>query len=355
MIRVFLNQIATAVPPNDIHQAFVGHAPNLLSDEKDKKKFRILTRRAQIEHRYSVLRPAPTTARFDADDFYLPADFPSTKQRMALYKQTAFPLARQALDQLDMDDRREKITHVVITSCTGFYAPGIDQDIIRHYGLQPSVERTIVGFMGCQAAVNAMKIAYHIVRSQPAAQVLIVNIELCTLHMQDADDIDQVMSFLIFADGCAASVVSAEPTGLEILGFHSGIMPESKEFITWHIGDTGFDMMLAREVPVTIATGIEEFLHSMPGAHSKDEITCWAVHPGGRAILDAVQEGLQLAPGQLAASRGILRDYGNMSSATLMFVLNETLRAQAEAGLGCALAFGPGLTAEMMLFQKASA
>ncbi len=355
MTKVYLNNVATAVPLNDVHDTFVAYAPNLLSDERDRKKFRVLTKRAQIDHRYSVLRSHPDATQFDADNFYRPANFPATKERMALYKKTAFPLAQQALDKLGIEANRDTITHIIVTSCTGFYAPGLDQDIIRHYGLNRAIERTIVGFMGCQAAINAMKVAYHTVRSQPAAQVLIVNLELCTLHLQDADDIDQVMSFLIFADGCAASLISAKPIGIEMLSFHSGILPESQQQITWHIGDTGFDMVLAREVPATIGESIGDFASSMLGNHAKADIVHWAVHPGGRAILDAVRTGLELEENDLKSSTAILRSYGNMSSATLMFVLQDVMLGDLAPGLGCALAFGPGLTAESMLFQVADA
>ncbi len=350
MTQVYLNKIATAVPVHDVHDTFVAYAPNLLSAERDRKMFRILAQRAQIEHRFSVLAPHPCATQFDDNNFYRPGDFPSTQERMAFYKRQAFPLAQRALDSLDVTAHRDDITHVIVTTCTGFYAPGLDQDIIRHYGLKPSVERTIVGFMGCQAAINAMKLSYHIVRSQPDAVVLIVNLELCTLHLQEADDIDQIISFLIFADGCAASIVSAKPVGLQMLSFHSGIMPDSASHITWHVGDTGFDMVLAREVPSTITNGIANYLPAILDGRDKTDISHWAVHPGGRAILDAVRSGLAIDEAMLVSSRKILQQYGNMSSATLMFVLEDIMEKEI-AGLGCALAFGPGLTAESMLFQ----
>jgi alpha-pyrone synthase len=353
MHKVYLNRIGTAVPENDVHASFVAYAPKLLSDETDRKKFRVLARRAGIEHRHSVLRASQSDNKLDADNFYQPGAFPSTRARMALYKEHAFPLAQSAIETLGIVDERDRITHVIVTSCTGFYAPGLDHDIIRHYGLNPTVERTIVGFMGCQAAMNAMKLAYHAVRSDPAARVLMVNLELCTLHLQELDDIDQIMSFLIFADGCAASLISAEPVGFEILGFHADILPESREHITWHIGDTGFDMVLAREVPVTISTGIAEYVRSVPGILNNESIRHWAVHPGGRAILDAVRHGLGLSEEALATSSEILRTHGNMSSATVMFVLQAMLSEDMDNSLGMAIAFGPGLSAEGMLFRAA--
>jgi predicted naringenin-chalcone synthase len=301
-----------------------------------------------------VLTPHPKATQFDANDFYRPKDFPATKERMAFYKATAFPLACKALDRLDIQACKNDITHIVVTTCTGFYAPGLDQDIIRHYGLNNTVERTIVGFMGCQASINAMKLSHHIVRSDPAATVLILNLELCTLHLQEADDIDQIMSFLIFADGCAASIVSAKPVGIEMLSFYSGIMPDSHEEITWHVGDTGFDMILAREVPATISANIANYLPGILNGNAKEDIAHWAVHPGGRAILDSVRTGLSLSEKSLQSSREVLRQYGNMSSATLMFVLKDIMEKDASHGVGVALAFGPGLTAESMLFRTAA-
>ena len=353
MTRVYINRIATCVPEHDVHGSFVTYAPNLLSREEDRRIFSALAHRSGIEHRYSVLKASTDAGKLDADDFYLPHAFPSTKTRMAVYKQHAFPLACQAIDALDINNEGAPITHVIVTSCTGFYAPGIEHDIIRHYGLNPTVERTIVGFMGCQAAVNALKLAYHAVRSDPHARVLMVNLELCTLHLQELDNIDQIMSFLIFADGCAASIISAEATGLEILGFHAGILPKSREHITWHIGDTGFDMVLARQVPATITTGIADYMRSFPGIADGEAIRHWAVHPGGRAILDAVRNGLNLTDDDLAISLDILRRYGNMSSATVMFVLETMLRQGIGEGKGVAMAFGPGLSAEGMLFSRA--
>jgi len=350
MTRVYINQIAAAVPDHDVHQTFVSYAPNLLSSEKDRRMFRILAHRAQIEHRYSVLAPHPDAIQFDADNFYERGNFPTTKERMKLYKKNALPLACKALDQINFTEMKEKITHIIVTTCTGFYAPGLDQAIIRHYGLHPAVERTIVGFMGCQAAINALKLSNHIVRSNTSACVVILNLELCTLHLQEADDIDQIMSFLIFADGCAASIVSDDPIGIEMLRFHSGLMPDTQEEITWHIGDTGFDMILARSVPATITSRIGNYLPDILAGQAKEDIIHWAIHPGGRAILDAVQTSLNLREEHLETSRNILRQFGNMSSATLMFVLNDMLNNKLR-GLGCALAFGPGLTLESMLFK----
>ena len=178
-----------------------------------------------------------------------------------------------------------------------------------------------------------------------------VNLELCTLHLQETSDLESVLSFLIFADGCAASMVSAEPAGLELHGFGSAVVPDSREQITWKIGGNGFLMWLDGAVPGTIARGLPRQIAALLGGRDPAEMELWAVHPGGRTVLDAAQAGLRLADAALADSRAVLRDYGNMSSATVMFVLERMLGQDGPARPGCALAFGPGLTAEAMRFR----
>ena len=354
MVEAYLNQIATAVPDFDVHSRFVDDAPSLLSEERNRALFKRMALKAQIEHRYSFLNPNPNAPGEDSiGDFYRRGAFPDTAARMRFYERHAFTLATGALDQLNFADQKDSITHLILTTCTGFYAPGIDLQIVGHYGLNPSVERTIVGFMGCYAAVNALKLARHIVRSEPGSKVAILNLELCTIHLQETDDLEQVLSFLIFADGCSASIVSNEPVGIELQSFVSTILPNSAEQITWHIGGRGFDMVLMGRVPATISQGLPSCLNTILGGRRPEEIANWAIHPGGRTILDAVQKSIGLADHNLRQSRDVLRRFGNMSSATVMFVLKEMLQPGTAAGLGCAMAFGPGLTTESMLFQTA--
>lgn len=350
MTKVYLNKISTAVPPHDVHDTFVAYIPSILTNERDRKMFRQMAHRSQIDHRFSVLRPHPNATYLDMDDFYKPGTFPSTEKRMQLYKQHAFVLACAALERLDIDRNKDDITHLIVTTCTGFYAPGIDLQIMQHYGLKPSVERTLVGFMGCQAAINALKLARHIVNSNQKAKVLVVNLELCTLHLQETQDLEKMLSFLIFADGCAASLISTDPVGIELESFHSTVLPDTSAQITWHVGDFGFDMFLSRKVPATLAIGLKPCMPDILQGHTIKSIAHWAIHPGGRSILDAVKTGIDLPEEVLYFSREILRRFGNMSSATIMFVLREFLESN-RPGVGCALAFGPGLTAESMIFE----
>lgn len=345
----YLNSISVVVPPHDVHRKFIDYVTASLSEVRDQKLFRRMAARSQIEHRYSFLEATPLADRLDAAGFYCQGKFPDTGQRMAFYQQHALTLACQAFDGLLATTRAEAITHLIVTSCTGFYAPGLDLQLMEHYGLSPTVERSMVGFMGCNAAINALKLARHIVRSEAEAQVAIVNLELCTLHLQESSAVEQLLSFLLFSDGCAASLVSALPHGIELNSFHSTVLPTSQNYITWQIDNTGFEMFLSGQVPPALLRELPAIMPAVLGNRRQDEITHWAVHPGGRTILDAVEDALQLDEMALAPSRRILRDYGNMSSPTIMFVLRDMLAA-GQPGAGCAMAFGPGVTAETMQF-----
>jgi predicted naringenin-chalcone synthase len=185
--------------------------------------------------------------------------------------------------------------------------------------------------------------------------VLVVSIELCTLHLHETEDIERLLMFLLFGDGCCAALISAEPTGFALDGFHAELVQETAEQITWAIGDSGFDMVLSGRVPTSVADALRSGSDRVLLGASVDAIDLWAVHPGGRTVLDAVEGAFDLHQSALATSRAILRDYGNMSSPTVLFVLEAMMREKMPAGTrGCAMAFGPGLTAETMLFSAAA-
>jgi len=352
-VRAYVNRIATAVPPNDIHQAFAAYAEGLLPDFRQRRLFRRMAERSQIDQRWSCLRAADPGANMalDTEGFYRPGAFPSTAQRMRLFEAKAPDLAIQALDGLELGERASKITHLIITCCTGFAAPGLDLQIAARLGLNPSVERTIVGFMGCYAAISALKLSRHIVRSEPKAQVLVVSLELCTLHLQETENIEQALTFLVFGDGCAAALITAEPQGLSLDSFHAEVAQDSQEQITWNIRDQGFDMFLSGQVPTSIGRALKTGQGKILDGDEPEAIDMWAVHPGGRTVLDAVEIAYALPPKALAASREVLSRFGNMSSATVLFVLKALMQGPTEGRRGCALAFGPGLTAETMLFS----
>jgi predicted naringenin-chalcone synthase len=310
--------------------------------------------RSGISHRWSVLPTAEGGSPITPGGFYFGNRLPSTAARMKLYGEKAPELALQAIGALGEKASLGGITHLVVASCTGFVAPGIDQIIAQKLGLSGSVERTLVGFMGCYAAVAALRVAYHIARSEPEARVLVVTVELSTLHLIETEEIEPMLALLQFGDGAAAALVSAEEGGLAIDRFFAATLPDSSELIQWRIGDAGFEMHLSGKVPGRIAHALQdpalrqEILHRC----TADEVN-WAVHAGGRSILDAVEGALGLPTDALGASRGVLDRFGNMSSATLMFVLEDIMDSDDPRD-GVALAFGPGLAAEGFDFSRAA-
>lgn len=351
MPKVYLNRIATAVPRHEVHGAFRAFAAAQTQGERDRAAFARMAGRADIARRFSVLEGAEEDGSGTACGFYRRGSaFPTTRARMARYEAEAPALADAAFARLGLEQEAPRITHLVVATCTGMLAPFLDRHVVEHHGVPAGVERTMVGFMGCQAALNALKLAWHMVRSDPSARVLVVCLELCTLHLQDTAALEQLLCFLLFGDGCAAALVTADAQGLEMQGFRSLVMPEAGDMITWRVGDDGFDMTLSGMVPFTLAHALPDWQGVIPGGGTATEIDLWAVHPGGRSILDAVEHGLALPQGALAESRAVLREHGNMSSATVMFVLAEMLRAATPGRQGCALAFGPGLSAEAMRF-----
>jgi len=355
VIQAWLNRIGTATPAHDMHAACVEFGRGLLADERSRALFGRMAGLADIRHRYAIFAPAasPENGAFDREGFYRRSAFPSTARRMARFATEARTLGAAAIAALDLGPERDAVTHLVVASCTGFAAPGLDFDIMRDAGLRASVERTVVGFMGCFAAVNALKLARHIVRSEPGAVVLVVNLELCSLHLQEQWELEKMLSFLLFADGASAALVSAAPTGLALGRFSATVLPDSEGLITWQVGDNGFHMHLSGQVPGRIRRFLRQHGGGLLGNRTAAEITHWAVHAGGRSVLDAVQEGLALGPQALRHSRVVLREFGNMSSATLMFVLDRILREGGGAGDGVAMAFGPGLTVESFAFRCA--
>lgn len=356
MTTAYINRVATSVPPYDVHRPFIDFAEGMLPEGTTRALFRRMVRMSAIEQRYSFLEPIATEGGTwrDSENLYVTGAFPNTARRMEAFEKFAPRLATCALNKLALsDEERRRVTHVLVTSCTGLYAPGLDFDIVNHLGLNPSVERTMIGFMGCYAAINALKSAHHIVRSEPDAVVLILSLELCTLHLQETQDLEQMLSFLLFADGCAAYLVSARPQGLAIDSFRALRIPETSHLITWKIRELGFDMHLSGQVPAEIAKAMKEAGREITLGEDPVTVDLWAVHPGGRTVLDAVEKGLGLGANALRHSRNVLAHYGNMSSATVMFVLASILREARSGERGCAMSFGPGVTAETMLFHAA--
>lgn len=349
LVTPYINAIGTAVPTHDIHAAFIGWARERLAAEQ-RRLFDRMAARAAIGHRWSVL-PQDAGSPVGEGGFYAETPHPGTAARMSLYAKAAPELALGAIARLREQMAVDEATHLVVASCTGFVAPGIDQIIARRLGLSPAIERTLIGFMGCYAAVAALRTARHIVRSEPAARVLVVTVELSTLHLQAVDEIEPLLAMLQFGDGAAAAMVSADPNGLAIRQPFATTLAESDQLIRWDITDAGFAMHLSGEVPGRIGAALADpaLANTITAGQEAAAIDAWAVHAGGRSILDAVEHALSLDAAALDVSRAVLADNGNMSSATLMFVLARIL-SRPEVRRGVALAFGPGLAAEGFAF-----
>jgi predicted naringenin-chalcone synthase len=302
-----------------------------------------------VEHRHTVLAEldaiAPAGAFRDADGLL---HSPSTGTRNDRYRELAPALyvesARDALQRAGVD--AADVTHVVTVSCTGFTQPGPDLAIVTELGLRRTVFRHHIGFMGCCAAFPALRSAAAFAEADPTAVVLVVCAELCTLHVRASNDPDQIVANSVFGDGAAAAVVTADGPGLRLDAFATTVVPEGASEMAWNIGDEGFEMVLSTAVPKLVGATVAEAVGPLLDGPAAD-VPVWAVHPGGRAILDRTQDALGLPDSAMVSSRAVLRDHGNMSSATVLFVLRHALDAGIEDGTPVvALAFGPGLTVE---------
>lgn len=356
----YLHPIATVLPESAYAQSdILEHMSRAVHERKLSRLMAGIYRHSAIEQRHSVLRDFDPSSD---EAFYFAADgsfkVPTTKERNARYREEASRLfvcaAQQALQRCPWL-APQGISHIITASCTGFFAPGPEYLIVRALGLSADTPRYHLGFMGCYAAFPALELAASLCRADADAKVLVVCLELCTLHLQPQNDLDAILAASLFADGAAAAVVSnhlpEDARAFQLDGFSSQLVPEGEADMAWNIGDTGFEMVLSSYVPNLLAQGLADLLEphlhegSAPFAH-------WAVHPGGRAILDAVEDSLSLAPEQLAASRRILARYGNMSSPTVLFVLQDILRCSAPGERVFGLAFGPGLTVASGQFTR---
>ncbi len=343
-----IRAIATAVPDHDIHTAFVDWAGERIVDPRARRLFQRMVDRAGIAHRWSVLPRGPGGASpVAAGGFYDAVPLPSTSARMAAYADAAPALALRAIAGLGPAFDPARITHIIVSSCTGMVAPGIDQIIARAAGLPDTVERLLIAFMGCYAGVTALRAARHIVRSEPDAQVLLISVELSTLHLEDTSALEPLLAMLQFSDGAVAALITAEPGPVALGAGRSMALPQSDSLIRWDIGEQGFVMRLSGEVPARIEAALTDKAArtALVGDSAAASDLVWAIHAGGRSILDAAARALDLPEPALVASRDVLRRYGNMSSATVLFVIAEQI-ARAARGPGLALAFGPGLAAE---------
>ncbi|WP_026548899.1 type III polyketide synthase [Arthrobacter sp. Br18] len=328
-----------------------------------------------IDTRYTVVKELTLDTESEHPVFFDRKEMriltPSTKTRNEVYAEEGSKLfieaGRKALAAATGIEAAD-ITHVVTVSCTGFFAPGPDYKVVRALGLSPSVQRYHLGFMGCYAAFPALRSAKAFCEADPDAVVLVISAELCSLHVRSSNNPDTVVGSSLFADGAAAAIVTArdlplDGPALSLDHFETILTPVGEEAMAWNIGDEGFEMVLGTYVPHIIDEHIVDALAPLL-AHDETlrgkayrEIEHWGIHPGGRSILDKVEAKLDLTEEQLVPARETLRQFGNMSSATVMFVLKHILELPSSGGNGriCSMAFGPGLTVETALFTKVGA
>jgi predicted naringenin-chalcone synthase len=366
-MKSYLTSIGTAVPDYRTAQEdialFMAGAAGL--NEQGQKHLSLLYKASGIGYRYSVL-----------PDFGLPygsytffpntpglEPFPDIGARMQLYKQEALPLALKAVGACLLqvpDFRKETLTHLITVSCSGMYAPGLDIELTEKLGLDTSIHRTNINFMGCYAAFNGLKMADTICRANPEAKVLLVCIELCTIHYQKADNPDFELANALFGDGAAAVLVEAAPAPsgkyFSVEAFHCDLALEGKADMAWQIGNFGFEMILSSYIPALIKNGIEKLTSRLLQKFDLEvaAVDYFAIHPGGKKILEVIEEVLSIDRHKNAAAYEVLRTYGNMSSPTVLFVLKTLLQkmtTEEHQKNVVSFAFGPGLTLESMLLR----
>jgi len=356
----YILNISTAVPEHKIEsndlmrfytQAF---APGEGNDFI--KKLNFLNKKTKINTRYSCL----PDYKGDTYELYTEGNFKQpVEKRMELYRKKIVPLATDAIDKLfaQSDVKPADITHLITVSCTGLMAPGLEFMIAEQYGLQHT-EKSAVNFLGCYAALKAIKQAHYIAQSNPQACVLIVCAELCSLHFYPSAAEEDIIANLLFADGASAVVICGNKNKLaenkvvlQIDDIGTGYIPNTADLMTWNLSSTAFRMHLSPKVVDAIKGNIHEAVGGFLG-NTIAETDYWAIHPGGVKIVEAVQESLNLTDNNVADSMSIMQQYGNMSSPTILFILdsifNKIKANEQESKSIFSCAFGPGLNIEML-------
>lgn len=361
----YITAIGTANPEHKFNQStiadFMVRAMQLNDD--DTRRLRALFRMTGIETRYSVISDY---GKLDDYDFYSNSlDFepiPSTAKRLLFYRQHALKLSTEAIHHCLSNVKafdKNSVTHLIVVSCTGMYAPGLDIDLIKTLGLPSHTQRLCINFMGCYAAFNGLKQADIICKSDSKAKVLVVCTELCSIHFQKQNTDDNLLANALFADGSAALLVESSPRkglNLKPVSFYCDLAPEGDRDMAWTVGDLGFEMRLSAYVPDIIQRGIKKLTHSLLDqiSNSLSDIAYYAIHPGGKKILEVIEQELHLTKEQNKPAYEVLRNYGNMSSPTVLFVLNQVCKNLNGVDDGkkiLSFAFGPGLTLESMVLE----
>ncbi|HEX5170755.1 MAG TPA: type III polyketide synthase [Cyclobacteriaceae bacterium] len=358
----YITAIGTANPKYKVEQSQIANfmVKAMHPDYTQERRLRAIFRSSGIDFRYSILRDFQMNDNFE---FFHNGNnlepFPSTKKRSDKFRENALALSLAAIDNALRPTDLTGISHIITVSCTGMYAPGLDIDIIKALDLSSKINRVCVNFMGCYAALNALRTADAFCKADPSAKVLIVCTEICSLHFQREPTDDNILSNAIFGDGSAAILMEGETNKSKTLipqKFHMELMFEGEKDMAWNIGDHGFEMRLSSYVPDLVEKGIQKLMSSLRRDIGEDllKIKYFAVHPGGKKILKAVEQILHISEDQNRPAHHVLRNYGNMSSPTVVFVLKEIFEKIAPADNGqqiLSLAFGPGLTLGSVMFQ----
>lgn len=351
--------IGTAVPQHRTAQpAILEFMQAAYGNDVASRKLNILFNNSGISSRYSVL-PDFDKSKQQHIFFNGTPSNANVADRLNVFKEKAIPLAIEAIEDsfLKINTTIEEfgITHLITVSCTGLYAPGLDAELVDKLKLPNDIFHTSVNFLGCNAAFHALKIADLITKSENNAKVLIVSVELCTLHFQPKNNHDNLLSNTIFGDGAAAVIVTADDhdkKGLTIKGFYSLLLNKGKDLMGWNITPVNFEMILDSKIPDVIG---DEVNNIVANASRKlkiqpESISKWAIHPGGKKIIDVIKNKLQLSDADTKASYKVLDEYGNMSSPTILFVLNELMQEVNKGETIFSIGFGPGLSIETALF-----
>jgi predicted naringenin-chalcone synthase len=365
LMTLAIRGLGTALPANRLPQMELAEAAKQFCTESEDQRqlLSVLYRQTEIESRHIVFHADKLRTAMkggEPDSPFMPHGKedkgPGTAQRMQRYVKESLPLATEAAQKALAESgvKPSEVTHLVTVSCTGFAAPGVDIGLIKGLGLKPTTVRTHVGFMGCHGAINGLRVGAGYTGAEPAAKVLLVAVELSSLHFYYGWNPKKVVGNALFADGSAA-VVGTPPGGKDawtVAASGSCLFPDSEHAMSWHIGDHGFDMMLSSKVPNLIQQNLRPWLEQWLGENGLTikEIGSWAIHPGGPRILVSVEEALGLPKGITDVSRRVLAGHGNMSSPTVLFIVNELRKANAPRPC-VALGFGPGLVAEGALFR----
>lgn len=358
-----LIDIETASPPFKVNQQFAASElkKRMGGSPAVARMIEMAANQSGIDHRYFVIPDGDENA---SDKFFTKDGnhySPDTKTRMNEYEKWAVSLAVNAVNKLGETNKINfsTINRLITISCTGFFAPGLDYQIIKEFNLPPNVKRTNIGFMGCAASLVGINSVWEAMKQDENENILMISVELCSLHLQTEPTRDNILANMIFADGAAAAFFSKnnflQKRKLEIQFAESFMFEDSAKYMGWKIGNNGFEMMLSSELPKIILNYASPTAKEILTKRGIDisKIKHWALHPGGRAILDSLQNGLQLSDRQSKPSREILKNFGNLSSVSILFVLKNILEnEQLEIDdLCCAIAFGPGLTMELVLFK----